>query len=95
MRLIATFPTARPAPLSATLAKHFGHKVTVEGSDAGVTIQFDCGTAIVKTKDNALSLESHGETIEDAQKVSEIVERHLLRFAFRENPVQIEWQRAD
>lgn len=79
----------------ATLAKHFGHKVPVDVNETRAAIRFESGAAHIEVKDNGLILESRGETVEAAQIISDVVERHLLRFAFRESPVKIDWQRSE
>ena len=75
------------------LAKHFAHKVPVTEH---------CGVTRVETRFGAFELRPRGETLgivlypaepEGEQRLREVVESHVLRFA-RGEDLRLEWERS-
>lgn len=91
MRLTAQFPTDRGPQLLGTMAKHFGHKIEVKQTDTEAHIHFTAGIGSIALTENGLALAADAETLEDAKTVADVVERHLLRFAHREDPQPLAW----
>ena len=92
MRQIADFLTARPGPLLGTMAKHFGHKIPVEEGEDGTVIRFSAGTVTARIGEGALHLAIEAENDADFDTVRDVLIRHLLRFAHREEPVAPLWR---
>ena len=55
IQLTSTLPTARPAALMATAAKHFAHKVAVEVDDTAARIAFPTGLGLMRVTDTGLA----------------------------------------
>ena len=75
------------------LCKHFAHKIPVKFDSQSGQIDFPIGICALEADSDALRLSL---TTGDALQLSpleDVVARHLLRFAFREE-LQIDWQRA-
>lgn len=91
MRYTANFQTARGPQLMSTMAKHFGHKIPVEQDDRRASMTFEWGDAEIAVVEDGLSLNVEGESTEGAARLKQVIESHLLRFAFREDPQAIQW----
>ena len=91
MQSSADFPTTRGLQLMQTLAKHFGHKIPVRTGDDHAEISFDFGDARIGITDSGLHLQATGRDTEAVQRVADVLGRHLLRFAHREDPQPLEW----
>lgn len=94
MRQIALFPTDHAAQYAATMAKHFGHKIPVDVAGDTVVLRFDAGLGRLEAQPSGLALQVEAETAEDAAMLADVLERHLLRFAHRENPAALVWAAA-
>lgn len=91
MRQIAHFPTDHAAQYVATMAKHFGHKIAVEITGEAATLRFDAGEGRLVPQADGIALSVEAATAEDAAMLADVLERHLLRFAHRENPAALVW----
>ncbi|WP_405403234.1 DUF2218 domain-containing protein [Paracoccus sp. Ld10] len=91
MRMTADFPTARAAALTGTMAKHFGHKIPVSQGDSHAVLTFEMGVARIEARDASLHLELDGADAPAMERLREVVESHLLRFAHREDPAPLSW----
>lgn len=94
MRLTASLPTDRAAPLMATAAKHFAHKVSVEQDEGSARVAFPAGLGIMSVDQGGLSLVIEAADAAAAERVREVLEGHLLRFAHREAPEPLVWTEA-
>lgn len=94
MRLTACLPTDRATQLMATAAKHFAHKVAVDQDDGTARVAFPTGLGVMSVQDGALSLVIEAADAGAAERVREVLEGHLLRFAHREAPEPLVWSRA-
>lgn len=94
MRLTAHLPTARPAPLMATAAKHFAHKVAVRQDDRRAEIDFPAGQGVMTVTETGLALVIQAADAAAAERVRDVLESHLLRFAHREAPDALIWTEA-
>jgi hypothetical protein len=90
VRSVAEIATPQAGRYLTQLCKHFQHKcpVTLEGG-AG-QIVFTSGTCDLRAEDRMLTL-SVGAP--DEAQLQDVVARHLIRFAFREE-MQITWRAA-
>ncbi|MDQ0468658.1 DUF2218 domain-containing protein [Labrys wisconsinensis] len=75
------------------LCKHFGHRRPVTFDEHAGRIGFEIGDCDLAAADGVLhiALASPGE--EQMAQLQDVVARHLLRFAFREE-LQIDWRPA-
>ena len=91
MKQIAEFSTARGPQLLASLTKHFGHKIKVETQDDRAQLHFEMGEAVIETIPDGLRLTADATGEDNLQQLRDVLESHLLRFAFREDPQPLNW----
>lgn len=89
----AAVATPKAAGYLAQLCKHFAHKIpaTYEGNDG--QIQFSAGACRLHAEAEALTLTVEAADAAGLDQLQDVVARHLLRFAFREELV-ITWNPA-
>ncbi|MBF9034110.1 DUF2218 domain-containing protein [Rhodobacterales bacterium HKCCE2091] len=94
MQSTAQITTAKASGYLQQLAKHFAHKrpVTFDPSDAD--IRFDGFRAELHAEGEVLSMAIHADDAELLSRGEDVIWRHLERFAFREELVAPDWQRA-
>jgi len=87
----ATVETTNAKRYLGQFAKHFAHKLPVElAEDSSIaTVVFGVGSCVMRADADrlALALEGSDDTMET---LKDVVARHLLRFAFREN-LTLDW----
>lgn len=90
----ARVATELPRRYLGQLCKHFQHKLPVTLGERHGTIQFSAGTCEVEATedDKALVLRVTAADAEGLARLEDVVARHLVRFAFREE-MQVTWQR--
>jgi hypothetical protein len=86
----AQIATDRASIYLQQLCKHFAHKLPVEFTPERGVIPFSVGTCRLEAADGRLTLKAEAENVDRLAEVEGIVERHLLRFAFRDPP-KITW----
>lgn len=91
MRSQSVFHSAAAAGYYARMISHFGHKIAVEDRGSEADLHFVCGDAQLRLETGSLHLLIQSETAEGLEQTREVVESHLLRFAFREDPQPLEW----
>jgi hypothetical protein len=89
-RSIAHIETEHASTYLQQLCKHFAHKLPVEFTPSQGRIPFAAGTCTLAADDAKLTLEAEAASADDLAHVQDIVERHLVRFAFREPPT-VRW----
>ena len=89
----AIVTTAKAAGYAAQLCKHFAHKIPARFEEGRGEIEFRSGRCTVAAEGDRLTLGVEAATPEALAEVEDVVARHLLRFAFREE-LAVEWQRA-
>lgn len=91
MTATTRFETAQGSAYLQRLCKHFAHKAEVEydAMQGQMTVPF--GTARMKADDDGLSFFAASDTTEGLARMKHVIEDHLLRFAFRENPSALSW----
>ncbi|PWR21239.1 DUF2218 domain-containing protein [Zavarzinia aquatilis] len=74
------------------LCKHFGHKIPVElALDEGRgSIAFPFGTCRLAAEGGTLHLTAEAEGPDAIAQVQDVIARHLIRFAFREE-LAVSW----
>ncbi|MGE0628702.1 MAG: DUF2218 domain-containing protein [Hyphomicrobiaceae bacterium] len=87
----ARIETERASQYLQQLCKHFSHKMPVEFSPEQGRIPFSTGTCRLEAKDGVLTLMAEAEDETQLEHLQGVIDRHLLRFAFRDPP-KIRWQ---
>ncbi len=88
-RSVAVVTTNHAARYTGQLVKHFAHRRPTELAADHGWIDFDYGRCTVQAG-QALTLTCEGPAKTMAQ-LQDVVVRHLVRFAFRENELKVEW----
>ncbi|MDA9397409.1 DUF2218 domain-containing protein [Bradyrhizobium sp. CCBAU 45389] len=91
---VAEIATERASIYLQQLCKHFAHKLPVEFTPEQGTIPFSVGTCRLEAAAGKLVLRADAENADLLKQVEGIVERHLVRFAFRDPP-EIVWRSAE
>ena len=85
------FDTANGSRYLQQLCKHFSHKVDIDYDQTSAHAQLPPGPARLIADGNGIDIEVTGSDAEGLDRAKHIVEDHLLRFAFRENPAPLTW----
>jgi uncharacterized protein len=73
------------------LCKHFTHKVEVAYSEGHGQCRFSCGTATMDAGLKGLDIRVEAADNGALTETKQVIESHLLRFAFRENLQPLTW----
>ena len=92
-RSTAAVPTASASRYLQQLCKHFAHKRPVQFDKLTGVIALSAGDCRLAAQDDALVLDLTAPDAESLSRLQETVERHLVRFAFREE-MRIDWRAA-
>lgn len=90
MNASADIPTAHASKYLQQLCKHWAHKLSVEFDPQDGKIGFDIGEARLHADAETLKLTVEAPEAEQLDRLKDVVERHLVRFAFREE-LAITW----
>ena len=93
MNATAIIPTENARRYLGQFVKHFAQKlpfVRHESNERG-EVEFPLGLCTLDADETRLSIIVNAGTPEEMDKLKEVVDRHLLRFAFRED-LAINWQ---
>ena len=90
---VARIATPNAAKYLVQLCKHFQHKLPAEWTENAGSIEFTAGRCRLSAADGELviSLASPDEAL--LRQLEDVVARHLVRFAFREE-LAIAWSRS-
>ncbi|RIK88089.1 MAG: DUF2218 domain-containing protein [Hyphomicrobiales bacterium] len=77
------------------LCKHFRHKVPVEFAPEEGECRFPFGTARLRADDRQLTVEIEAPDGDRRARTQDVIEVHLLRFAFRENLGPMSWRESE
>ena len=84
----ATVTTTNASRYLQQLCKHWSHKFQVEFTPSNGTIVFTDGRVVtLKAEPDTLLLHAEAEDAEALQRLEQVVEEHIVRFAFRETLV--------
>lgn len=89
----ATVTTPKAAGYLAQLCKHFAHKIPARYEGNEGEIAFGAGTCRLHAEEDRLTMTVTGATPEAVAQLEDVMARHLVRFAFREE-LTIEWRPA-
>jgi hypothetical protein len=86
MQSQATIQTENAKRYLGQFCKHFAHKTAVELDPALASgqVKFGPGLCRLSADERTLTLDVSAETDENIATLQDVVERHLVRFAFRE-----------
>jgi hypothetical protein len=74
------------------LCKHFAHKVEVTSGDGHGQCRFSCGTATMNAGLEGLDITVEAADTGALTETKQVIESHLVRFAFRENLQPLAWR---
>jgi len=104
IRSIARVPTSKSSRYLQQLCKHWSHNLAVEFTPETGTVVFPRNARGADWPGDAtLTMQVHGDSLEcrleasaneQLEALKGAVARHLDRFAFREAPLQLDWQNA-
>jgi len=86
----ATVVTPKAAGYAAQLAKHFAHRIPARFEGDEGEIAFQAGTCRLRVAGDRLTMTVEGASPEAIATLQDVVARHLLRFAFRDE-LAVEW----
>jgi hypothetical protein len=73
------------------LCKHFAHKREVSFTPTEGKINFTAGDCLLAADDTTLTLTAVANSAAELPQLEDVVARHLVRFAFREE-LKIDWR---
>jgi hypothetical protein len=85
--------TEAAARYAKQLASHLSHKATVEEAPQGTVIHIGEGHCLLTPTDAALQLRAEAPDTEGLARVTDVIERHLVRFGQR-NELVVTWSPA-
>jgi hypothetical protein len=89
----AEFATPQASRYLQQLCKHFEHKLPVTFDATSGRIAFSSGVCELTAAEGVLRLACTAPEAEKLPQLQDVVARHLIRFAFRED-VRIAWRPA-
>lgn len=90
---VAGIATANASRYLQQLCKHFAHRIPANFDTAAGQIEFPSGVCHLRAGESLLELSLTSPDPGSMTELQDVVARHLLRFAFREQ-MRIEWQPA-
>ncbi len=90
----ALVPTASASRYLQQLCKHFAHKLPVTFDEHAGSITFAIGECGLAADDGALTITATSPGEAELEQLKDVIIRHLVRFAFRED-IPVEWQPAE
>jgi hypothetical protein len=91
---VARVATDRASIYLQQLCKHFAHKLPVTFTPEQGQITFSLGICRLEASDGVLVLKAEAEDDIRLMQLQGVIDKHLLRFAFRDPP-KIEWRATD
>lgn len=75
------------------LCRHFAHKINTEYTPTTGKATFPTGICLMQADTECLSFEIEADDSEGLEKIKGVLERHLVKFAYKENLI-ITWEDA-
>ncbi|SLN32342.1 hypothetical protein ROJ8625_01485 [Roseivivax jejudonensis] len=85
------FETSSADRYLGQMVKHFAHKIPAAQSGRTASLNFPVGDAELAADDGGLDIAVESADAEALDQCKAVVENHLLRFAFREEPAPLVW----
>lgn len=73
------------------LCNHWSHKLEVEQNGDAGKVTFPSGVATMAADEEGIVIRITGENREEVEQLTDVVARHIDRFAFREAPLNYDW----
>jgi uncharacterized protein len=89
---VAKIATPNAQKYLTQLCKHFQHKLPATWAESAGTIDFPAGRCELRAKDGELEISLASPDTSRLTQLQDVVARHLIRFAFREE-LAIAWSR--
>ena len=89
---VATIATPNARKYLAQLCKHFQHKLPATWTESAGTIDFPTGRCDLRAEAGELGISLVSPDATQLTQLQDVVARHLVRFAFREE-LAIDWSR--
>ena len=93
LRSIAEVATPQASKYLIQLCKHFQHKLPVVSDERSGEIAFSAGVCRLSAEGETLTLSLEAGDEAQMATLQDVVARHLVRFAFREE-LKIDWRAA-
>lgn len=85
------FQTENASKYIIQMCKHFAHKVEVSYTETDGQATLPYGMAYMKEKDGSLLFQVEAESEMALSVCQSIIEKHIVRFAFREKLESLAW----
>lgn len=93
MKTTTTIATKAGASYIGKLCRHFVHKIEATYSGNTGKAVFPFGVCLMHADDESLTFEIEAHHAEGAEKIRGVIDRHLIRFAYKET-LEINWKDA-
>ncbi|WP_374469008.1 DUF2218 domain-containing protein [Phenylobacterium sp.] len=93
VRSVAEVATAHAARYLVQLCKHFAHRIPASHAEGVGRIEFPIGVCDLAADGDGLRITVTPAAADELEALKDVVVRHLVRFAFREELV-FDWRRA-
>lgn len=77
------------------LCRHWSHKLETVVNGGRGTVIFPTGVAKMDADAEGIAIAISGEDRDEVERLTDVVARHIERFAFREAPLHYEWTWRD
>ena len=91
----STIETEAASKYLQQLCKHFAHKAPAEFTPERGHIAFPFGTCRLAADSNRLAIECEAPTEFELLRLQVVIDKHLVRFAWREKLEALDWRRRD
>ena len=92
--MTGTFPTPNGSKYLQQLCKHFAHKIEVQHDETSGTVHLPFAVAQLVADDSGLSVRFELAHLQDVERAQSVIDKHLARFAFREDFTNMDWVTA-
>lgn len=86
-----TYVTPNGSKYLQQLCKHFAHKIEAEFTATEGRCVFPMGSAFLSADEKGLTIRFELDSADDVQRAHAVIDKHLERFAFRENFKSMDW----
>lgn len=94
LQATAAVKTEQGSKYLQQLCKHFAHKIEVSFTPTHGECTFAMGKGILDADDAGLTVTATAPDEEQLSRTKEVIESHLVRFAFREELAPLAWNQA-
>lgn len=91
-RRIAQVPAQQGGRYVRQLASHWSHKFPVEAEGDRAVIQMPAAVVTLDADETGIAVSIDAPEEATAERLTDVVAKHLDRFAFREAPLSYDWQ---